>query len=119
MDERASVGLLGSGEESGGGGEGEGVVLERGVGVECGAVVEARVVGGGTVVEVGARVGRGAVVGKVSFGGNDWRETKSRNDFFLGFFCFFNPAVGSHGSSSLSFLVDNFSFILSIPHPHF
>ncbi|KAI9700001.1 MAG: hypothetical protein M1836_002535 [Candelina mexicana] len=88
IEEKASIGLLSSAnpvdtrstpqpgevrymehdgsneEDEGDRGEVEGVVLENGVFVEVGAVVEARRVGEGSVVEVKARVGRGCVVGK-------------------------------------------------------
>ncbi len=40
-------------------------MIENGVVVEVGAIVEAHRVGEGSVIEVNARIGRGAVLGKV------------------------------------------------------
>ena len=44
---------------------GIGVILEKNVTVEAGAMVEAKFVGEGTTIELGARIGKGAILGKV------------------------------------------------------
>lgn len=40
-------------------------MIQNGVVIEVGAVVEAKTVGEGTVIEVQAKIGKGAVLGKV------------------------------------------------------
>jgi dynactin-6 len=61
ISERSSIGLQSEPVED----EREGVVIDNGVIVEVGAVIEGKRLGEGCVIEVNAKIGKGATVGKV------------------------------------------------------
>lgn len=48
------------------------MVIENGVVVEVGALVEAKRIGEGSVIEINARIGKGAVIGKVGTMALSW-----------------------------------------------
>lgn len=63
ISERCQIGVQIEPEE----GEADPVVIENGVVVDVGAIVEAKRVGEGCIIEVNAKIGRGAVLGKVCY----------------------------------------------------